>query len=124
MAIRRVGLLNTPKSCVSGFTTWMPLKQAGFLPEIEEIPLVFDLLQESGVNVQSKDRWGRYTVFVCTIDCLDVAAEMMRAGLVWHFKRYDNSRHYSNLEKEARTNRVCLWEDRAQVPPWEFRKNR
>ncbi len=77
-----------------------------------------------GLNINTKDRWGRYVVSVYTADCLDVAAEMLRAGMAWHFRRYDITKYYSNLEKEAREFRVGLWKDPAPVPPWEYRRRK
>ena len=53
----------------------------------------------------------------------DVSAEMLKSGLVWHFRKYDNSVIYSQLENEARKNRFGIWSEAYPVTPWDFRKN-
>jgi len=55
-----------------------------------------------GIKVDSKDRYGRLIVWVITPDGKDVSAEMIKAGMAWHFKQYDNSGLYETLEAEAK----------------------
>lgn len=75
-----------------------------------------------GIKVHTKhDRYGRPVVYVYTPDGLDVAAEMLKSGMAWHFKRYDKSDYYNELENSARNNRVGLWYDDNPIPPWDFR---
>ena len=61
-------------------------------------------------------------VWAYTPDGEDVSAEMLKAGLSWHFRKYDNSAFYSQLETEARKNRSGLWSDANPIEPWNFRK--
>ena len=76
-----------------------------------------------GIKVQKKnDGYGRPVVWVYTPEGQDVSAEMIRAGMAWHFKRYDNSESYSGLEQSARAKRMGLWQDKNPVAPWDFRK--
>jgi micrococcal nuclease len=75
-----------------------------------------------GIKVQSKDRYGRFVVWVFTPDGKDVSAEMLKAGMAWHFKRYDNSELYEKLENEAKMKRIGLWADGKSVAPWEYRR--
>ena len=77
-----------------------------------------------GIKVQKKnDGYGRPVVWVYTPDGQDVSAEMLRAGMAWHFKRYDNSDAYSALEQSARTKRIGLWQDINPTAPWNYRKS-
>lgn len=76
-----------------------------------------------GIKIHKKrDGYGRPVVYVNTHECEDVGAEMLRAGLAWHSKKYDDSDYYDYLENEARTNKRGLWSDNTPTPPWEYRK--
>lgn len=75
-----------------------------------------------GIKMHSKDRYGRLVVYVFTPDGLDVGAEMLKSGMAWHYKKYDNSDLYNLLEIEARNSRVGLWQDDDQIPPWDYRQ--
>lgn len=77
-----------------------------------------------GIKIQETDYFGRLVVWVYTPDGTDVSAEMLKAGMAWHFKKYDMSKEYALLENEARLRRVGLWRDKEQTAPWEFRKER
>ena len=77
-----------------------------------------------GIKVQSTDYFGRSVVWVYTSDRKDVSAEMLKAGMVWHFKKYDKSKEYASLEDKARLKHVGLWVDKEPVAPWEFRKKK
>ncbi|NLZ95210.1 MAG: thermonuclease family protein [Bacteroidales bacterium] len=76
-----------------------------------------------GIKVESIDYFGRSVVWVYTPNGKDVSAEMLKGGMAWHFKKYDQSREYASLEKSARINGIGLWRDNKPTPPWEFRRN-
>ena len=73
------------------------------------------------VTVHSRDPWGRYVVTVRAGKIKDVSAEMLRLGLAWHYKKYDKTPHYAQLEEQARNQRLGLWKDPSPVAPWDFR---
>lgn len=75
------------------------------------------------IKVQNeRDFYGRPVVWVYTLDEKDVAAEMLQAGMAWHFKKYDSSDEYAILESKARKEKIGLWSDSHPVAPWQFRK--
>ncbi|HHT25159.1 MAG TPA: thermonuclease family protein [Clostridiaceae bacterium] len=74
------------------------------------------------IKIQNKDRWQRAVVWVYSSDKKDICAEMLKAGMAWHYKKYDNSDEYAELENKARQNRIGLWHDNSPIPPWNFRK--
>ncbi|MDH8700744.1 micrococcal nuclease [Dysgonomonadaceae bacterium PH5-43] len=85
-----------------------------------------DLIFNKRVNIsvqKPKDRYGRPIVWVYTPDGKDVSAEMLKAGLAWHYKEYDKSDEYANFEKVAKKNKKGLWQDNNPTAPWDFRKN-
>ncbi len=72
-----------------------------------------------------KDRYGRYVGKVL-VDGKDANLEQIRAGMAWHFKRYEieqppeDRRAYAEAEKRARAQRVGLWQEEA-LAPWVWR---
>jgi len=77
------------------------------------------------IKVQNKsDRYGRPIVWVYTPDDKDVSAEMLKAGMAWHYKKYDSTPEYAEYEIEARKAKLGLWVDNNPVAPWDFRKNK
>lgn len=76
-----------------------------------------------GIKTDSQDRYGRNIVWVYTPDGKDVSAEMLKAGMAWHYKEYDSSELYKTLENKAKKKKTGLWVDKAPVAPWDFRRN-
>ncbi len=52
----------------------------------------------------------------------------VKAGYAWHYKFYqqeqslDDRRRYADAEKQARAQRLGLWQDKNPMPPWEHRR--
>ena len=76
--------------------------------------------REVRVTYAKRDRYGRIlgTVFV---DGRDINLEMLKAGMAWHYKKYDTNPTYAKAETEARTARRGLWQDKNPTPPETFR---
>jgi endonuclease YncB( thermonuclease family)/mannose-6-phosphate isomerase-like protein (cupin superfamily) len=55
---------------------------------------------------------------------IDVQEEVLRAGLGWHYKKYDRSVKLAEAEQEARRARRNLWSQDSPQPPWEWRAER
>ncbi|WP_149277659.1 thermonuclease family protein [Pareuzebyella sediminis] len=73
------------------------------------------------VKYEDKDRYGRVLGEVFEGD-VNVNQEMVRRGYAWHFKRYSDDPILSELELEAKENKVGLWTDPNPMPPWDYRK--
>lgn len=58
----------------------------------------------------------------CTIGDLDVAAEMVRAGMAMAMA--DQSDEYVALEEEAKAAKTGLWAADEFTPPWEWEEQR
>lgn len=82
--------------------------------------------REIRVEVVKTDFFGRLVgrVFV---EGRDAGLAQLRAGLAWHFRRYDadlapaQRRRYAEAERQARLRGLGLWREAAPVPPWEYR---
>ena len=46
---------------------------------------------------------------------------MLRAGLAWHYKRYDKNPAYAAAESDARQSKRGLWAEANPTPPEQFR---
>lgn len=77
--------------------------------------------QRITVNVMGEDRYGR-AIGVIYIGGLDINAVMLKNGAAWHYKDYDKSVEYAELESLARKERLGLWATRSIMAPWEYRK--
>jgi endonuclease YncB( thermonuclease family) len=87
--------------------------------------LVFNKLVE--VEYHKKDKYGR-TVGKIVVDGVDANLEQVKAGMAWHYKKYqqeqtlgDRSR-YAQAEEQARVRNRGLWKDADPTPPWDWRR--
>ena len=76
------------------------------------------------LDVTGKDIYGRTLGFTYLNDGRELGAEMLKAGLAWHYKYYNSDTALANLELEARKLRKGLWVDKNPKSPWEIRKLR
>lgn len=75
------------------------------------------------IKIQGKS-WDRAVVWAYTEDNKDVSAEMLKAGMVWHYKKYSEEAEYAELESQARRTEIGLWADENPVAPWMWRKKK
>lgn len=81
------------------------------------------------VEARTTDRYGR-TVGRVLVGARDACLEQIRAGLAWHFKRFERDQPageraaYAEAEVEARNAGRGLWRDRNPMPPWDWRSSR
>ena len=58
----------------------------------------------------------------------DVNLEQVDAGMAWHYKKYQGEQSisdrvkYSDAEREARRQKLGLWQDPHPIPPWDYRQ--
>jgi endonuclease YncB( thermonuclease family) len=50
--------------------------------------------------------------------------ELLKQGLAWHYRKYDNNDTWSSLEKRAKASKKGLWQQSNPLAPWDFRHNR
>lgn len=77
--------------------------------------------REVSVFIVDRDRYGRVVARVY-VGNVDVNAELVRSGMVWVYRRYNQDPFLPPLEEEARAQRRGLWADASPTPPWEFRR--
>ncbi|MDR1416208.1 MAG: thermonuclease family protein [Prevotellaceae bacterium] len=83
------------------------------------------LCQEQTITIDSTNRetFRRFISFSYLPDGRELGKEMLKAGLAWHFKKYNSDPELAALEASARKARIGLWVDQPYVlPPWIVRK--
>ena len=61
---------------------------------------------------------------------MDVGLEQIKAGMAWHYKRYQNEqskeerKSYSSAEQLAKKKQVGLWGDKNPIQPWKWRRDK
>ena len=72
------------------------------------------------------DRYGRTVAELFDINGNFLNAEMVKAGLAYHYQRYSgNCPHKQDIvvaEKTARKSKTGVWANSNHQPPWEWRK--
>ena len=76
------------------------------------------------ISIRSYDRVKRAVAVVYLPDNRILNEELIRAGMAWHFTKYNRDPAWARLETEARNSKIGLWSDANPVPPWEYRKNK
>lgn len=76
------------------------------------------------INVKDIDRYGRTVGIIWTADSTNLNLELLKSGLAWHYKIFDNSDEFAQAEHLAKINKVGLWKQSNAIPPWEFRRKK
>ena len=69
-----------------------------------------------------KDNHDRYLGFSYLEDATELSHEMIKAGLAWHFKKYNSDKELADLEIRARNRKKGIWSETNPMSPWENRK--
>ena len=70
------------------------------------------------------DRYGRSIAMIYyDTDNKYLSAEIIKAGMGWHYKRYSTSKELANFEIKARKEKIGLWVDNNPIEPSEWRRN-
>lgn len=76
------------------------------------------------VKAEKYDRYKRLIAVIFNDKGENVNHQMIMLGMAWHYKKYSGDPVYSNLESEARKNRVGLWQGKNPIAPWLWRENK
>ena len=73
--------------------------------------------------VTDTDRYGRSIAMIYyDTDNKYLSAEIIKAGMGWHYKRYSTSKELALLEENAKKNKIGLWVDNNPIEPSVWRK--
>lgn len=68
------------------------------------------------------DRYGRTIAIVYNNDGDCINETMLKSGLAWHYKHYDDNRSWAEMEENAKDARLGLWSKTDALAPWMWRK--
>jgi micrococcal nuclease len=72
--------------------------------------------------VTDTDRYGRSIAMIYyDTDNKYLSAEIIKAGMGWHYKRYSTSKELALFEDNAKKNKIGLWVDNNPINPSEWR---
>jgi endonuclease YncB( thermonuclease family) len=57
-------------------------------------------------------------------DTTNINESLLRTGLAWHYKQYDNTPHWADLEHQAKYHHRKIWSAPNPTPPWQWRKRK
>ena len=81
------------------------------------------------VGWYKKDRYKRL-VGVVRYNDEDINLSIVKAGLAWHYKAYQNEqsesdqKRYAKAEETAKKQKLGLWQDKRAIAPWDWRRNK
>ncbi len=70
------------------------------------------------LEVHEEDSRKRKIAFSYLVDGRELSHEMIKAGMAWHFIKYNKDNDLAKLEAQARELKVGLWIDESPMPPW------
>lgn len=74
--------------------------------------------------VTDTDRYGRSIAMIYyDTDNKYLSAEIIKAGMGWHYKRYSTSKELATFEDNARKNKIGLWVDNNPINPSDWRNS-
>ena len=115
--IRFAGV-DTPESEWPGKWEAQPKSQ-----EAKDFVVQMALDKEATARLKGDRTYGRF-VGEIFVDGQSLNRELVKAGLAWWNKKYEEYDYdYKRLEEAARAARVGIWEDDDPTPPWTWRRN-
>jgi micrococcal nuclease len=73
--------------------------------------------------VTDTDRYGRSIARIYyDEDNKYLSAEIIKAGMGWHYKKYSTSKELALFEDNAKKNKIGLWIDNNPIEPSEWRR--
>ena len=88
-----------------------------------------DLVYKKEITVNSfgKDRYGRL-IGEIFLDGKNINLAQIQSGYAWHYKRHQKQQTYAKrliyaqAQKDAKENRLGVWQYDNPIPPWAYRK--
>ena len=74
------------------------------------------------IYVKSIGRYGRKIALVILPNGKVLNDLLLKNGYAWHYKAYNQEKKFEDLENEAKSKKIGLWELDNPIPPWDYRK--
>jgi endonuclease YncB( thermonuclease family) len=76
------------------------------------------------VEVVNRDKYYREVAWITYDKKLNLSRELLKVGLAWHYREYDNSRYLRTLENRAKKAKLGLWADENPIYPSIYRNTK
>ncbi len=76
------------------------------------------------IDKRDVDRYGRTIAVVYNNKNQNVNEQLLRRGLAWHYKEYDQNPAWDDLQLLAQREKKGLWAQPNPTPPWAWRKRK
>lgn len=73
------------------------------------------------IHITGIDIHNRVLAYTYITDGTELSHAMIKAGLAWHYLKYNTDQGLADLEKAARLNKTGLWADADPMAPWTNR---
>ncbi len=73
------------------------------------------------VEWKKKDRYNRILGIVYA-DSVNVNKELLKNGLAWHYKHFNNDAELAELEQQAKDKKLNIWSEKNPIEPYQWRK--
>jgi micrococcal nuclease len=73
------------------------------------------------LKISGKDNRDRTLAFSYLENGTELSHEMLKAGLAWHFKKYNSDSVLAQLEIEAQNAKIGIWSMENPMSPWDNR---
>ena len=80
------------------------------------------LYQTVEIKVKCIDKYQREVAYVFCKE-KDISAELLKQGMAMHYHLLrDNCQAYDTCEKEAKAQKLGIWQQKKIEPPWDYRR--
>lgn len=85
-----------------------------------------NLVLQKMVSIEkiSNDRNGRIVAKVTINGNQSLNQLLLQNGMAWHFLKYDKSKTYADLERQARVAKLGVWASANPIAPWDWRRRK
>jgi endonuclease YncB( thermonuclease family) len=80
------------------------------------------ILQQVKVQVTGTDNHGRKLGYTYLEDGTELSREMLKAGLAWHFIKYNTDPELAALQMQAQEQKFGIWSQPNPMTPWQNRR--
>lgn len=77
--------------------------------------------EEVRIEIEKQDRYKR-KVGRIYLGEVDIEYCLIRAGLAWHYDRYNREKKLADAQKQAQEEKIGIWQDANPIHPHEWRK--
>lgn len=80
------------------------------------------ITQQVKVVVTGSDNQDRKIAYTYLNDGRELSREMLKAGLAWHFIKYNTDKDLAAIQSEAQNRKIGIWSQQNPMSPWENRR--